>query len=73
VPIGGPSFIRDIDEIEGTSELAYFRGTATLAWVYRKDGKETAQISRSTDLVLVTPDASGRWRVSRQMWNPRPP
>ena len=66
------SFTREITEIGGTPELAYFRGPATLAWVYRNAGKESAQTSRSTDLVLVTPDASGAWRILRQMWNQRP-
>jgi uncharacterized protein (TIGR02246 family) len=67
------SFIRDVAEISGTRKLAYLRGTAHLAWVYRKDGKRTAQSSRSTDLVLLAPDASGQWRIIRQMWTSVPP
>jgi uncharacterized protein (TIGR02246 family) len=66
------SFTREIVEIGGTPELAYFRGGATLSWIYRKAGKESAQTSRSTDLALLTPDASGRWRILRQMWSQRP-
>jgi uncharacterized protein (TIGR02246 family) len=66
------SFTRRVQEIEGSRELAYFRGTAMLGWVYKKAGKATAQTSRSTDLVLVTPDPRGRWLISRQMWVPRP-
>jgi uncharacterized protein (TIGR02246 family) len=66
------SFTREIVEIGGTSELAYFRGPAALGWVYRKSGKEMAQTSQSTDLVLLTPDGRGRWRILRQMWSPRP-
>jgi uncharacterized protein (TIGR02246 family) len=66
------SFTRRVQEIEGSRELAYFRGTAMLGWVYKKAGKATAQTSRSTDLVLVTPDAGGRWLIHRQMWVPRP-
>jgi uncharacterized protein (TIGR02246 family) len=66
------SFTRRVQEIEGSHELAYFRGTAMLGWVYKKAGKEITQTSRSTDLVLVTPDARGRWLIYRQMWVPRP-
>ena len=66
------SFTREIAEIGGTPELAYVRGRATLSWVYRKAGNESAQTSRSTELVLLTPDASGRWRILRQMWSQRP-
>jgi uncharacterized protein (TIGR02246 family) len=66
------SFTRDVAEISGTRQLAYLRGTAHLAWVYVKDGKRTAQTSRSTDLVLLAPDSSGQWRIIRQMWNPTP-
>jgi uncharacterized protein (TIGR02246 family) len=66
------SFTREILEIEGTPELAYFRGTAALGWVYQKRGKQTTQSSRSSDLVLVTPDSSGHWRILRQMWNQLP-
>lgn len=62
------SFTRDVVEIAGTPALAYFRGAATLGWVYTKDGKESAQTSRSTDLTLVVRDSSGAWRISRQMW-----
>ena len=67
------SFTRDIAEIRGTQRLAYLRGAAHLAWVYEKGGKRTAQTSRSTDLVLLAPDANGQWRIVRQMWNQLPP
>ena len=66
------SFERDVDEIEGTRRLAFLRGTASLSWVYEKDGKQTSQTGRSTDLLLLSRDAAGRWRVIRQMWNVLP-
>jgi uncharacterized protein (TIGR02246 family) len=67
------SFTRNVAEISGTRQLAYLRGTAHLGWVYVKDGKRTAQSSRSTELVLLAPDTRGQWRIIRQMWNPMPP
>jgi len=66
------TFDRTIDEIEGTRQLAYLRGTSSLGWTYEKDGHETKQTSRSTDLFLLKCDASGHWRVVRQMWNMLP-
>jgi uncharacterized protein (TIGR02246 family) len=66
------TFTRELAEVEGTPALAWFRGVAALGWVYRKDGKEATQTSQSNDLVLVTPDRAGRWRITRQMWAPAP-
>ncbi len=65
-------FDRKIEEIEGTRKLAFLRSTASLSWTYEKDGKKTAQTSRSIDLRLVTRDAAGRWHVIRQMWTALP-
>ena len=66
------SFDRKIDEIEGTRQLAFLRGTATLAWDYEKDGQKTSQTSRSIDLLLLRRDAAGRWHVIRQIWSALP-
>ena len=67
------TFTRDIAEIEGTPELAYLRGAASLGWLYRKDGRESAQTSRSTDFVVLAADSTGQWRIIRQIWNQLPP
>ena len=66
------AFRRNLSEVRGTPDLAWFRGDATLGWVYAKNGKEASQTSRSTDLVLLAPDSTGRWRIIRQMWSPAP-
>jgi uncharacterized protein (TIGR02246 family) len=66
------SFKRDIAEIEGTSAMAFIRGTATLAWAYTKDGKTNEQTGRSNDMIVVARDASGQWRIVRQVWNTVP-
>src|SRR5262245_21044602 len=55
------AFTRELAEVQGTADLAWFRGDAALGWVYAKDGKEASQTSRSTDLVLLAPDSAGRW------------
>lgn len=61
-------FDRKIDEIEGTTKLAFLRGTASLSWTYEKDGKKTAQTSRSIDLLILARDSAGHWHVIRQIW-----
>ena len=66
------SFDRRIVEIAGTRGLAFLRGTGALAWEYAKGGPPQAQRSRSTDLILVAPDSTGKWRVVRQMWSTLP-
>ena len=66
------AFTRNLAEVQGTPELAWFRGDAALGWVYAKDGKEASQTSRSTDLVQLAPDSARRWRIIRQMWSPAP-
>ena len=66
------SFQRAIAEVEGTRHLAFIRGTASLGWTYRQGGKESAQTSRSSDLLIVAPDSAGHWHVTRQMWGTLP-
>ena len=66
------AFTRDIVEMEGGPSLAFMRGAASLSWEYVKDGKRTAQTSRSTDLVIMARDADGKWRIIRQMWSTLP-
>ncbi len=66
------AFDHVVDEIGGTRELAFVRGTSTLRWRSTKAGTTTTQTSRSTDLRLVARDADGRWRIVRQMWSPLP-
>ena len=66
------AFDRNVTEVDGTSDLGYLRGDATLAWRYEKDGARSAQSSRSQDLIVYRRGADGRWRVIRQMWSTRP-
>ena len=66
------SFDRQIVEITGTKGLAFIRGTGALGWEYAKDGTRQVQRVVRPDLMLVTPDSAGRWRVVRQMWSQLP-
>ena len=65
-------FERALTEVQGSSPMAYARGTATLAWRTTKGGRTTSQTSRSTDLMVYAKDSSGRWRLTRQMWTVLP-
>jgi ketosteroid isomerase-like protein/tetratricopeptide (TPR) repeat protein len=65
------SFARQIDEINGSHELAFMRGTASLSWSYQKSGRTTKQASRSNDLVILARDPDGTWKIVRQIWNTR--
>jgi uncharacterized protein (TIGR02246 family) len=65
-------FTWDIEEVEGTSDLAYTRGVSALSWTYDKDTVHSTSSSRSVSLTLYRKDADGGWRISRQMWSPLP-
>jgi ketosteroid isomerase-like protein len=45
------SFDRRVEEINGSHEVAYMRGSASLRWTYEKNGRTTTQSSRSNDFV----------------------
>ena len=62
-----------IDEIAGTPDLAYMRGTGRLTFVYQKDTLRLEQMSRNTTLTLLARGADGRWLIHRRMWGPAAP
>jgi len=66
------SFVRHIDEIDGTTRLAFMRSTAALSWTYEKNGQKSSQTSKSIDLLVLARASDGQWRVLRQMWNTLP-
>jgi hypothetical protein len=61
-----------LEKLLASLPQAVFTASDALGWVYQKGGKQSTQSSRSSDLVLVTPDSSGHWRIVRQMWNQLP-
>ena len=66
------SFDRDIQEINGSHDLAFMRAIASLSWSYQKSGRTTKQSSRSNDFVVLTRAPNGTWKILRQIWNTRP-
>jgi len=67
------AFARQIEELGGNEDLAYVRGSDSLAFTYEKDTTRLQQRIVSTTLGLLRRDANGRWRVSRMMWYARSP
>ena len=59
-----------IDEIGGTSQIAYTRGMSSLAWTYDRDTVHRVASSRSTNLTVLRRGADGRWLITHQMWSP---
>jgi uncharacterized protein (TIGR02246 family) len=62
-----------IDEIGGTQELAYMRGTGRLSFVYEKDTLRLQQTNQNMTLTLLARADDGRWRIRRRMWGPMGP
>ncbi len=62
------AYTTTLDEIDGTRDLAYVRGTGQISFTYTKDTVSTDITSRSMTLTIVEPGPDGRWRISRRMW-----
>ena len=63
------SFDWTMDELAGTTQLAFTRGVSMLAWTYDKDTVHQVSKSRNTNLTILRRGADGRWRIARQMWS----
>ena len=66
------AFDRHVDEVSGSHELAFMRGTANLRWTYQKNGRTTRQSSHSNDFIVLARASDGTWKITRQVWNTRP-
>jgi ketosteroid isomerase-like protein len=65
-------FERQVDEIDGSHDVAYIRGRSELGWVYTKAGKSQAQIGRSASIMIARRDSTGAWAIHRSIWNAMP-
>jgi ketosteroid isomerase-like protein len=60
------SFVITSEEIEGTGNLAYSRGT----WVFKGVLNDSIEINDNGKyLVLLNKQADGSWKVTREIWN----
>jgi uncharacterized protein (TIGR02246 family) len=64
------AFTLTMDELDGAGPIAYARGLSTLSWTYTKDSVTQTQSGKNLGLTIFRRDASGRWRITRQMWGP---
>ena len=62
------AYTTSIDEIEGTSALAYVRGRGTMTFTYVKDTVRLEQTTRSMTLTIAARQPDGTWRIRRRMW-----
>lgn len=67
------AYTTTIDEIGGTRDLAYVRGTGQISFTYTKDTVSSDITSRSMTLTVVEPGPDGRWRIVQRMWGPHAP
>lgn len=67
------SFKRVVEEVGGGGGFAFVRGAGTVGWTYTKrGGSPVTQTSRSSDFMLYARDATGKWRITRQIWSVLP-
>jgi uncharacterized protein (TIGR02246 family) len=59
-----------VEEIAGTPDLAYMRGTGRLSFVYDKDTLHLEQTNQTMTLTVLARAADGRWRIRSRMWGP---
>jgi ketosteroid isomerase-like protein len=62
------TFDRTIDEVGGEANVAWMRGTDSLAFTYAKGATTSRLTSRSMALAVLRRQGDGSWRISRMMW-----
>lgn len=62
------TFSRSIDEIDGSGDVAFIRGSDSLRFTYSKDGTTQEQSLRSVTFAVARRQRDGTWRISRMMW-----
>lgn len=65
------AFVRAIDEIGGSGNVAYLRGSDSIAFRYEKGVQRSTQSVRTMSLALLAREPDGRWRIKRMMWGTR--
>jgi uncharacterized protein (TIGR02246 family) len=65
-------YVIDLDEINGSGDIAYTRGHAELAFTYEADGTSSNFVSRSVSMSVLKKQADGSWKIARRMWTSLP-
>ncbi|MDX1578972.1 MAG: DUF4440 domain-containing protein [Gemmatimonadota bacterium] len=67
------SYAIEVDEVEGSGDLAYVRGRGSLTFTYRSVEGDTSRVtSEAVHLSLLRRGPDGEWRIARRAWSPVP-
>lgn len=59
-----------VDEVEGSGDLAYLRGRASLKFTYRDAAGQISRLtSKAVHLSLARRGEDGKWRIARRVWS----
>jgi uncharacterized protein (TIGR02246 family) len=65
-------YIINLDEIDGSGDIAYTRGHAELAFTFEANGESSNFVSRSVSMSVLHKQADGSWKIARRMWTSVP-
>jgi uncharacterized protein (TIGR02246 family) len=64
------SYELNVEEVEGTGDLAYLRGRGALEFTYQDpDGVSSELVSRAVHLSVAKRGLDGRWLIVRRAWS----
>jgi uncharacterized protein (TIGR02246 family) len=64
------SYEIEVDEVEGSGDLAFLRGRGSLEFTYRSAAGEVSEhASRAAHLSVARRGADGEWRIARRAWS----
>ena len=64
------SYEIEVAEVEGSGDMAYLRGTGSLAFTYESaDGEVSHLTSRAVHLSVAERSDDGTWRITRRSWS----
>lgn len=64
------SYEIEVAEVEGSGDMAYLRGTGSLAFTYESADGEVSQLtSRAVHLSVAERSDDGNWRITRRSWS----
>lgn len=59
-----------VDELEGSGDLAYLRGRASLKFTYRDTAGHISRLtSEAVHLSLARRGEDGKWQIARRVWS----
>jgi len=60
----------EVEEVEGSGDMAYLRGRGSLTFTYQDAGGEVSHLtSRAVHLSVAQRTEDGTWRITRRSWS----